>query len=191
MATQKLSALLIIAFLVPASLWAQEKPDQQVAQHRLHEVPLVEVLDAVRRNDDRSFLVDHRVSPSIVIGQADLRDLDYGTLLVILRNNDLAAVNVNDVVNVIPASIVRQYPLPVIAEADDSIHDEEWVTWVIHVENASPGSIVPIIRPIMPAAGHFAANPGSRSMLLVDRYGNAKRIVDIIRQLDDASPPDS
>ena len=90
----------------------------------------------------------------------------YGTLLLILRNNDLAAVSVDDVINIIPASIVRQYPLPVLYEADDSIHDEEWVTWVIHVENATPGSIVPIIRPIMPAAGHFAANPGSRSMLL-------------------------
>lgn len=160
----------------------------QFPRPQLEQVPLVEVLEAVRRADDRSYLIDHRVQPSIVIGQTDLRRIDYPQLLLILRNNDLAAVAGDDVVNVIPVSIVRQFPLPVLYEADDSILDEEWVTWIIKTENATPQSIVPIIRPIMPAAGHFAANPEAQSMLLVDRYGNAKRIVALIEQLDEATP---
>lgn len=185
----KVVALIAIVCLVPAISAAQDESAQQLPRPQLDLVPIVDVLDAVRRNDDRSFLIDHRVSPAIVIGQANLREIDYGMLLLILRNNDLAAVSVDDIVNVIPASIVRQYPLPVIFEEDDSIHDEEWVTWIIQTRNAPPGAIVPIIRPIMPAAGHFAANPESQSMLLVDRYGNAKRIVALIEQLDAATPP--
>ena len=187
-----LSALLLSAILLaPLSAWSQSNGDSgaQSPRPEIEKVLLVDVLEAARRNSDRSYLVDHRVQPTIVIGQANLRDIDYGTLLIILRNNDLAAVKVNDIVNVIPASIVRQYPLPVIYEQDDSIHDEEWVTWIIQTRNAPPGAIVPIIRPIMPAAGHFAANPGSQSMLLVDRYGNAKRIVALIEQFDAATPP--
>ncbi len=187
-----LSALLLSAILLaPLSAWSQSNEDSgaQPPRPEIEKVLLVDVLEAARRNSDRSYLVDHRVQPTIVIGQANLRDIDYGTLLIILRNNDLAAVKVNDIVNVIPASIVRQYPLPVIYEQDDSIHDEEWVTWIIQTRNAPPGAIVPIIRPIMPAAGHFAANPGSQSMLLVDRYGNAKRIVALIEQFDAATPP--
>ena len=191
MNSRTVSSWLAIVLLIPVAAYPQDNNAQQLTRPQLEQVPIADVLEAVRRNEDRSFLVDHRVAPTIVIGQANLRSIDYDTLLIVLRNNDLAAVTVDELTNVIPASIVRQYPLPVIYEADDSIHDEEWITWVIHAENASPSSIVPLIRPIMPAAGHFAANGGSGSMLLVDRYGNAKRIVEIIRQLDEASPPDS
>ena len=187
--TVRMIVLTLVVLAAPMLAYSQDGSASNSPRPRFEPVPIVEVLDAVRRNDDRSFLIDHRVPPVIVIGQASLRDIDYNTLLIVLRNNDLAAVRVDDIVNVIPASIVRHYPLPVISAEDDSIHDEEWVTWIIQTENAPPESIVPIIRPIMPAAGHFAANPGSQSMLLVDRYGNAKRIVALIRQFDAATPP--
>ena len=190
--TMRYYSLLAIILLCTQTLALSQEDNAstaQLARPQLEQVALVDVLDAVRTNDDRSFLIDHRVQPSVVIGQTDLRQIDYEKLLLILRNNDLAAVVAGDIVNVIPVSMVRQFPLPVLYEADDSIHDEEWVTWIIQTKNAAPQSIVPIIRPIMPAAGHFAANPDAQSMLLVDRYGNAKRIVALIEQLDDATPP--
>lgn len=187
----RILVLSLIVLIAPPNLaFSQDGTANKVqSPHpQLERIAIVDVLDAVRRNDDRSFLIDHRVQPMIVIGQAELGDIDYSMLLYLLRNNDLAAVTVADIVNIVPVSMVRQFPLPVLFEHDDSIHDEEWVTWIIQTKNAPPQAIVPIIRPIMPAAGHFAANPGSQSMLLVDRYGNAKRIVALVQQLDAASP---
>ena len=189
---KSLSTFIFCAILlVPCNAWAQsdQQPGTQLPRPQIEKVSLVDVLEAARRNTDESYLIDHRVQPEVVIGQADMRRIDHSTLLSILRNNDMAAVTKGDVVNIVPVSMVRQFPLPVLYEEDDSIHDEEWVTWIIQTENASPGSIVPIIRPIMPAAGHFAANQESQSMLLVDRYGNAKRIVALIEQIDAATPP--
>lgn len=191
--TAKIAVLQLVAFiLLPACVWAQVG-DQQSAtspHQQLEQVALIDVLDAVKRNDDRSFLIDSRAAPTIVIGQAGLNDIDYSTLLVILRNNGLAAVNVEGTVSVVPVNMVRQFPLPVLYEEDESLHDEEWVTWIVRTQNAAPGAIVPLIRPIMPQGGHFAASPESQSILLVDRYGNAKRIVALIGQLDAATPPD-
>ena len=187
MIQRTIAVWLAICCVLPTGTWAQDDPGEQLPRPQLEQVALADVLDAVSRNDDRSFLIDHRVAPTVVIGQTEMRDIDYSTLLVILRNNDMAAVDVHGVVNVIPVSIVRQFALPVLHGEDDSIHDEEWVTWIIQTQNAPPNSIVPIIRPIMPAAGHFAANVDSKSMLLVDRYGNAKRIVALIEQLDAAT----
>lgn len=191
MSRMLLALLLSTSLCAPFSAWSQSEQESatQLARPQIEKVQLVDVLEAARRNSSKSYLIDHRVQPMIVIGQAELVDIDYSMLLYLLRNNDLAAVTVDDIVNIIPVSIVRQFPLPVLYEEDDSIHDEEWVTWIIQAKNVPPQSIVPIIRPIMPAAGHFAANPGSQSMLLVDRYGNAKRIVALVQQLDDSSPP--
>ncbi|MDH3441366.1 MAG: hypothetical protein OEM63_11485 [Gammaproteobacteria bacterium] len=185
--------VLILALLAvpPGLAVAQQDSANPVERQRpqLEQVALVDVLEVARRNSDKSYLIDHRVQPTIVIGQADLRRIDYPYLLSILRNNDLAAVTKDDIVNIVPVNMVRQFPLPVLYEADDPIHDEEWVTWIIRTRNAPPQNIVPIIRPIMPAAGHFAANPDSQSMLLVDRYGNAKLIAALIEELDAATPP--
>jgi general secretion pathway protein D len=100
-----------------------------------------------------------------------------------LRNNDLAAVTIDGAVNVIPVGIIRQYPLPAIPN-DDSLHDEEWVTGVLPLKNAPAPSIVPIMRPMMPQAAHLAAYPYSNSVIIVDRLGNARRILNLIRRLD-------
>jgi general secretion pathway protein D len=191
MKTRVTTILFVVISLFPAIAWTQSDGESppQLMRPALEQVSLVDVLGAVRRHDDKTFLVDHRVPPAIVIGQVDIDDIDYPMLLIILRNNDLAVVNADGIVNIVPVGIVRQYPLPVLFEADDSVHDEEWVTWIVQTRNASPQSVVPIIRPIMPQAGHFAADPGSQSILIVDRYGNAKRIVALIEQFDAATPP--
>ena len=186
-----LAAIAVVLIVLPLSGRSQQAPESAASLPRpqLEQVSIVDVLEAARRNSDRTFLVDHRVQPMIVTGQVPVREVDYPMLLAILRNNDLAAVNADGIVYIVPSGIVRQFPLPVLYEANDSIHDEEWVTWILQMRNASPQSVVPIIRPMMPQAGHFAAEPGSQSVLIVDRYGNAKRIVALIRELDGATPP--
>ena len=146
-------------------------------------MPLADLLEIAQKNTGRTYLVDFRAPPLVVTAQLDTDDLDYNRLLLILQNNNLAAVNIDGVVNVVPAAVVRQYALPVIAAQDDSINDEEWVTWTIQTRGDA-AQYVPILRPLMPSAGHLAAHPETNSILIVDRYGNAKRLVAVIRQLD-------
>lgn len=184
-----LVALLGILIYSAASQ-AQDKPEQtaSVVPQSVEKVQLTDVLEAVRKNSKKTFLINHHVQPEIVVGQIAVRDIDYALLLQILRNNDLAAVTVDGAVNVIPVAIIRQYPLPAIPN-DDSLNDEEWVTGVLPLENAPAPSIVPIMRPMMPQAGHLAAYPYSNSVIIVDRLGNARRILNLIRRLDQATSP--
>ncbi len=78
-----------------------------------------------------------------------------------------------------------------VNEDDDSIDGEEWVTRVIHLKNAPAAHLVPIMRPIMPSAGHLAANPESNTIMMVDRYANVKRITQMILEMDASTPPQS
>jgi len=44
--------------------------------------------------------------------------------------------------------------------------------------------MVPILRPLLPQAGHLAANAHSNTLTIVARYGNMRRIVALIRSYD-------
>jgi len=180
--------LVLSGLFASSSLFAQECPDQQ-PQEDYSRVEIETLLDAVSKKSGHSFLLDARVSPRIRTGLVEVDDVTYPMLLSILRNNGLAAVTVDGVTSVIPSATVRQYPLPVIYEADDSILDGEWVSWIIKVETARAVMMVPIMRPLLPQQGHLSAHPDSNSLMLVDRYGNAKRVVEMVQKLDAESTP--
>lgn len=158
--------------------------EQQVEANGHPTVALAEVLEAAARNSGREILVDSRTPSRVVVGQVKLRNIDYSTLLSILRNNGMAAVVVGNATNVVPIDEIRQQPLPVLHEDDDTIDPEEWVTRVVTVENADPKMMVPILRPLLPRQGHLTANPASSTLLIADRYANVRRVVEIIRTMD-------
>jgi general secretion pathway protein D len=177
-----------LAFLlITTPIVAAEEQDQAHGAS-MPTTPLADILDAVSKKSGKKFLVGHEVRPDVVISQLRSKDIDYSSLLLVLRNNDLAAATVGDIVNIVSVRIIRQYPLPVLFENDDSIDGEEWVTRVIHLENALAPQLIPIMRPLLPQAGHMAANEPSNTILIVDRYDNVKRVTEMILRMDAATP---
>ncbi len=120
-------------------------------------------------------MIEHGIRRDVATGQIDTGEVVYASLLVILRNNDLAAATIDDIVSIVPVNIIRQFPLPVLNEDDESIADDEWITRVIQLKNAPAASLVPIMRPMLPQAGHLAAHPMSNTILIVDRSSNVNR----------------
>lgn len=174
----------VLGFLLVAGAAGAQADEQQAEANGHPTVALAEVLEAAARNSGREILVDSRTPSRVVVGQARLKNVDYSTLLVILRNNGMAAVVVGKITNIVPIDEIRQQPLPVLLADDDTIDAEEWVTRVVAVENADPKMMVPILRPLLPRQGHLAANPASRTLLIADRYANVRRVVEIIRTMD-------
>jgi general secretion pathway protein D len=66
---------------------------------------------------------------------------------------------------------------------DDSIADDEWVTRVITLTNIESPPTVPLLRPLIPLQGHFAALAPNK-LIIVDRYANVRRITEILRSFD-------
>lgn len=149
---------------------------------------LGELLDTVAKKSGRTFLVQAEVPSTVVVGQPRARDITYSMLLKILRNNGLAAVTDGDVTSIIPVAKIRQYPLPLLFEDDDTLDSEEWVTRVISLEKATATQMVPIMRPLLPQQGHLVANAQSNTVVIVDRHANVRRVVRIIAEMDSSSP---
>ncbi|HEY0799322.1 MAG TPA: hypothetical protein VGD54_00650, partial [Steroidobacteraceae bacterium] len=90
-------------------------------------------------------------------------------------------------ISVVPESIVRQMPLPLVS-GKESYPDAQYVTRVIAVKNVPAVTLVPILRPMMPVHGHLAAAVCGNSLLMVDSFANTKRIEKIVASLDVGTP---
>lgn len=84
----------------------------------------------------------------------------------------------------LPVATIRQYPVPTISSDDPGIPDDEWVSELVRLQSTSAAQLVPILRPLLPQYGHLAAYPEQNALLVVDRYGNVKRIIALVRSLD-------
>lgn len=160
----------------------------EVNHQQFAEVPLVEVLDRASTVTQKNFAIGRDVRPMIVAGHYSEAELDYASLLTILRNNGLTLVEAGGLATVVAEDRVRQHALPVLDGPDADRHADEWVTMSLTVEHVSPGQLVPILRPLLPAQGHLAAHPASNTIVIVDRYANVMRVVELIRRMDVAVP---
>jgi general secretion pathway protein D len=157
-------------------------------QSDLPTVPLEPLLQKVGREAKKKFLIDGFVRSQIHLAGVDANDVTYPLLLSILRANNLAVVEIEGRLNVIPMQEVRNYPVPFANTDDPNIPADEWRTRVMQLTNVEAAQLVPILRPLLPQAAHLAAFPPSNQLVIVDRYANLKRITEIVRTLDKPPP---
>jgi general secretion pathway protein D len=166
---------------------ASAEDEQQVRAQQIPRTALMDLLTAVSKKTGDTFVVDRRVDADVVLGQVETHRVDYSTLLVILRNNELAAIRRNGLVSVVPVQTIRQRALPILNGLDEAVDDEEWVSMAVDVHNATATQFVPILRPLLPQPSHMIAHSESNTIFIVGRYANIKRLVELIRRMDEAT----
>jgi general secretion pathway protein D len=179
---------IFLVVLIPVVMADEGKAPEvpcECAPSTLPTVLLGDLLESVSGKSNKEFLVDSRVAAEVVIGQYDWRDVTYPLLHTVLRNNELAAVTVQGVVNVVPVAAIRQYPLPVLYEDDATMADDEWVTRIMRPKKAGAAMLVPVLRPLVPQQGLLSANPQSNTLMAIARYANAKRIAEMVHDMDE------
>jgi membrane-bound lytic murein transglycosylase A len=147
-------------------------------------VALQSLLDEVGSRTGRRFLVDQKAPAQLRLGTVAVSGLTYPLLLTVLRNNGLAAVTVDGVVNIVPDAGIRAYTLPVVTKDDASLADDEWVTRSVTLQHIDAVQTVPLLRPLLPQQAHLVAVQASNTLVLVDRYGNTRRIIELLKSMD-------
>jgi general secretion pathway protein D len=186
--------LLATALLAHDATAADDPTDARghCATSALPTVELQALLQYVAEHSKKRFLVARDVPGSVVLGTIDQKSVTFPLLLTILRNNGLATVEEAGVVSVVPDANIRQYPIPVISADDSSNPEDQWVSELIRPKFIGAAQLVPILRPLLPQYAHLAAYPDQNALLIIDRYGNLKRIATLVRGLDKppaSSPP--
>lgn len=167
-----------------ASADAQQDAEPSSASAARPTVNLEELVERVGAAADKRFLLDRRTPTEVYAGGVAPPEISYPVLLSILRSNGLAAVEVEGIVNVVQASDVRSYPLPIVTPEAAGIAGEEWVTAILATTHVPAAELVPILRVLIPTNGHLAAV--RQDLIVVDRFANLRRIAALVRELDSA-----
>ena len=150
-------------------------------------VSLSEIITAVAKKTGKKFVVDPAAPAQVaLIGQSPA-SVSYSDLVTILSVNGFAAVEDGGYVQVIPNAGVR-YHASRLVTGKESIPDDEFVTSLVHLKNVPAAIEVPILRPLLPQNAHLAADVCSNNLLIVDTFGNYKRIAAIVQSLDVGEP---
>jgi len=154
------------------------------------------LVDQVARDLDKEIIIDPRVAG--LWGVTTSADVDYDTLLGILRVNNLVAIETADQILIVPDANARSMPTRLLQEDDARVSDHEIVTRIIQLpENYTsdddgetiPGAVflVPVLRPMMPQSAQLAAIPMTNTLVLVDHYDNIRRLTAVIREIVDGA----
>jgi general secretion pathway protein D len=150
-------------------------------------VPLARLIAGVARKTGKKFIVDPRVHGDAVLLGEEPGNVTYGELLSILRLDGFTAVESGGYVQVIPEAGVRALPL-VQVSGKETRPDEEFVSTIIAVRSIPATQLVPLLRPLIPQAGHLVALPCVNKLILVDTFANIRRLEALIQALDGGEP---
>ncbi len=178
--------LLLIAglSLVPRTTLAQNEGEERITLN-LKDAEITALIDTVAEVTGRSFVVDPRVRAQItVVSRESMAEEElYQVFLSILQVHGFSAVDASEVTKIVPDVSAKQLGQ---AFSGDAAGDEI-VTRVLTVENVPVSQLVPILRPLIPQQGHFAAYPPTNVLIISDRAANVDRLARIVSRIDRAS----
>jgi len=147
------------------------------------------IVQAVSAVTGKNFIIDPRVRAEVTMLSTTpmTPDAFYAAFLSILQVHGFVAVTSGDIIKIVPDASARQYPG---YTSTDNASGDDIVTQVIQVRNVGAAQLVPILRPLVPQYGHLVAHPGSNMLIISDRAGNVKRLLSIIRRIDQSNDED-
>ncbi|MFV1973146.1 MAG: type II secretion system secretin GspD [Thiohalobacterales bacterium] len=160
----------------------------QTVTLNLKDADISALISTVAEVTGRNFIIDPRVKGKVTVVSSRPMDSEevYQVFLSILKVHGFAAVPSGAVIKIVPDVNAKQDGIPTVGEADTPAGDE-MVTRVVQVDNIAAAQLVPILRPLVPQQGHLAAYPATNVLIISDRARNVKRLVSIIRRIDQVS----
>jgi general secretion pathway protein D len=134
------------------------------------------VADQVQQVIGRPIIIDPRVRAQVtVLSNAPMSpEAFYRLFLSTLEVHGFVALDSGNAIQIVPDANAR------FGAGDD------YVTQAIVLDQIGAAQLVPILRPLLPQSAHLAAHPPSNALIVADRPQNMRRMLDLIRRMDQA-----
>lgn len=175
--------LLVLGMVLLSAMARGKAAEEGGVRLNLVEADITALINTVAEVTGRRFVVDPRVRAKVTVISPRPMDADelYEVFLSVLQVHGFAAVPSGAVTKIVPAVTAKQ--LGVKGRRAEGAGDRI-VTRVIPVEHVPVAQLVPILRPLIPQTGHFAAYPPANVLIISDRAANVERLTRIIERID-------
>lgn len=181
--------LLVLANLFWVNAYAQnQSPEsgQDFFEPDFRDVDIQEMIKLVADITGKTLVIDPRVKGRVnVISTKKLSKSElYNLFLSVLEVQGFTAIEVGDVVRILPRKDARTSAVPVTNYED--LGDDSYITQVVQLYNVSAAKVLPVLRPLAPQHAHLAAYAPSNAIIISDTIANIARLKDVISRIDRA-----
>ena len=143
------------------------------------------VVKAMGGISGKTIIVDPRVKGTLQVTAPDpvTPKMAYEIILAALRMQGFAAVEVDDVVLVLPEADAKFYASPVASKGKNKVSGKT-ETRVFALKNESAAQMLQTLRPLVGPTSAMNADAGSNSLVVTDYSTNLDRLARIIEHLD-------
>jgi general secretion pathway protein D len=175
--------LLSASFSTMSYAQAEEEKKWQI---NFKDSDIQEVIKFVADITGKTVIIDPRVKGKVkVISANALSEKEiYDLFLSVLETQGFTAIEVGNIVRVIPRKDARTSAVPVVNQPN--FGTDAYITQVIQLYNVSASKVLPVLRPLAPQHAHLAAYEPSNAIIVSDTVANIARLTDIIERIDRA-----
>lgn len=143
------------------------------------------VVKAMSGISGKTIIVDPRVKGTLQVTAPDpvTPKMAYEIILAALRMQGFAAVEVDDVVLVLPEADAKFYASPVASKGKSKVSGKT-ETRVFALKNESATQMLQTLRPLVGPTSAMNADAGSNTLVVTDYSTNLDRLARIIEHLD-------
>ncbi len=160
--------------------------DQQFFEPDFKDVDIQEMIKLVADITGKTLVIDPRVKGRVnVISKQKLSKPElYDLFLSVLEVQGFTAIEVGNVVRILPRKDARTSAVPVTNY--DNLGNDSYITQVVQLYNVSAAKVLPVLRPLAPQHAHLAAYAPSNAIIISDTIANIARLKDVISRIDRA-----
>jgi len=141
------------------------------------------VLELYAKSSGEKLIVDPRVKGKFHTVGVSLEQLTFDELAAMLVVHNFATYRIEDMLTVVPTSIIKQYDVPFVSEGVDYARSE-YVSDMIFFDKACASDLIPVIRPLMGSTSSLTLHQPSQLMHIVDTYSNTVKIRKIVAKVE-------
>jgi len=179
--------LFFSALLVPSAMSFSKQTSSNERTYTIareeNTTKLTKLLDRVSKKESKKFLLHSGSRVDVVAYGVDDKNITFSELLQVISLNQMAAVEVDGYINIIPVQGAKRLAIPVVTKDTVIENDALWVSKVIKGGNLDVGHLMPLFRTLVSVHGHLAQYNKENLLIIVAPNSIVKRIEAIVEKM--------
>lgn len=180
-----LTLLTALSVILPLQAQQSQQAEQELLTINMRDADIGAVIQWIAEQTNKKIVVDPRVKGKVTVlaNQAMNAEQAYQVFLTTLDVYGYAASESGGILRIYPAALNKNAPRDLIANFDQ-LGGGEQIIYIFQARQVSAIKLVELLKPLLPATGHIAAYPESNSLIIADESANVKRLVTMVKHID-------